>query len=277
MNVGRMFSVLFIGWGKRSLISRRSGVVRRGLWTVVLCLVAASILLRQAAASEFLVCLREAVVLQWTPSPHLDVCGYRVFRATTPGGPYTEVSSCLLTVSRFVDDMVSNGETYVYVVTVRDFAGNESLPSPQYESQPVRIQLVSDGTASVDTDLDGLDDNEETSLGTDPWLADSDGDGLGDGDEVFIYGTDPMAVDSDGDGVEDGTEIDDGTDPMDETELRERCDVNRDGLLDAVDIQMTIVQSLLDATDIPGDCDVDGDEYVGAIDIQLVVNAVLGL
>jgi len=242
-----------------------------------LCLLAAGPVCRRADASGILVRLREVVVLQWTSSPHPDVCGYRVFRATTPGGPYTEVTSHLLTVPWFVDDTVLDGDIYVYVVTVRDFAGNESLPSPEYESQPVRILLAPDGTAGVDADLDGLTYDEETALATDPWLADSDGDGLGDGDEVFIYGTDPMAVDSDDDGVEDGTEIDDGTDPMDETDLHERCDVNRDGLLDATDVQMTIMQSLLDATDTAGDCDIDGDEYVGAIDIQLVINAVLGL
>jgi len=277
MNAGWVFPVLCARRGNRSLISVRSRSVKSILATGLLCLVAVSASLRPAGATDILVRLREVVVLQWTPSSHPDVHGYRVFRATAPGGPYTEVTSRLLTVSRFVDDTVSNGETYVYVVTVRDFAGNESLPSPEYESQPVRIQLVPDGTAGVDTDLDGLTDTEEAALGTDPSSADSDGDGLDDGDEVFIYGTDPMAVDSDDDGVDDGTEIDEGTDPMDETDLYERCDVNRDGVIDAVDVQMTVVQSLQGKTDSAADCDVDGDGYVGAVDLQLVINAVLGL
>ena len=43
-------------------------------------------------------------------------------------------------------------------------------------------------------------------LGTDPSLADSDGDGLNDDEEVAI-GTDPLVQDSDGDGLTDGAEV----------------------------------------------------------------------
>ena len=35
---------------------------------------------------------------------------------------------------------------------------------------------------------------------TDPNLADTDGDGLSDYDEVILYNTDPLLVDTDGDG-----------------------------------------------------------------------------
>jgi len=45
---------------------------------------------------------------------------------------------------------------------------------------------------------------------------DSDGDGLGDADEIFIYGTSPTNPDSDGDGLPDGDEVlVYGTDPTD--------------------------------------------------------------
>src|SRR4051812_32188326 len=43
---------------------------------------------------------------------------------------------------------------------------------------------------------------------------DSDGDGLYDDDESFIYGTDPFSYDSDGDGVGDGEEVYNGTNPL---------------------------------------------------------------
>ena len=46
-------------------------------------------------------------------------------------------------------------------------------------------------------------------------LADSDGDGLADGDEWFIYGTDPFNADTDGDWFSDGYEIEMGYDPHD--------------------------------------------------------------
>lgn len=44
---------------------------------------------------------------------------------------------------------------------------------------------------------------------------DSDGDGLSDYDEVFVYDTDPWLEDSDGDGLSDGEETHDGTNPLD--------------------------------------------------------------
>jgi len=61
-----------------------------------------------------------------------------------------------------------------------------------------------------DSDGDGLTDVQEGNLGTDPNDADSDDDGIGDGEEVYPgadgYVTDPLDEDSDGDGVQDGTE-----------------------------------------------------------------------
>ncbi len=65
-----------------------------------------------------------------------------------------------------------------------------------------------------DTDDDGLSDGEEGEAGTDPLDPDTDDDGLSDGEEGEA-GTDPLDPDSDDDGVEDGTEVDDGTDPLD--------------------------------------------------------------
>ena len=44
----------------------------------------------------------------------------------------------------------------------------------------------------VDTDGDGLTDDEESDLGTDPLVRDSDGDGIEDGDEVTAL-TDPTS------------------------------------------------------------------------------------
>jgi len=66
----------------------------------------------------------------------------------------------------------------------------------------------------VDADLDGLDADQEAQLGTSDFLADSDGDGLSDYDEVFIHGTDPANADTDGDGIGDGIELRMGLDPL---------------------------------------------------------------
>lgn len=67
----------------------------------------------------------------------------------------------------------------------------------------------------VDSDGDGLLDEEEEDLGTDPTLADSDGDLLTDYAEVNENSTDPLTADSDGDSYQDGDEINEGKDPLD--------------------------------------------------------------
>ena len=58
-----------------------------------------------------------------------------------------------------------------------------------------------------DTDGDGVVDSDEVFLyGTSPSSADTDGDGMNDGDEIAM-GTNPLAADTDGDGLEDGEEV----------------------------------------------------------------------
>ena len=82
----------------------------------------------------------------------------------------------------------------------------------------------------LDSDNDGLTDSEEAQLGTNPQVADSDGDGILDGQEELIYGSDPNLTDTDGDGLPDGVEINDHrTDPT-------LIDTDGDGLPDADEI-----------------------------------------
>ncbi len=64
-----------------------------------------------------------------------------------------------------------------------------------------------DGTAGDDMDGDGLTNAGELAEGTHPYQWDSDGDRLGDGDEVGSHGTDPLDPDSDDDGLPDSAEI----------------------------------------------------------------------
>lgn len=64
--------------------------------------------------------------------------------------------------------------------------------------------LFGTGTSTgLDSDGDGLTDDEERRLGTNPFNPDTDGDGIPDGDEVAL-GTDPLRADTDGDGIIDG-------------------------------------------------------------------------
>jgi thrombospondin type 3 repeat protein len=91
-----------------------------------------------------------------------------------------------------------------------------ATPEPSKNATPVAAKAsatpVVEPTAkplapSADEDRDGLLNGQEKTLGTDPLNADSDGDGLKDGDEVQRYKSDPTKKDTDGDGLKDGDEI----------------------------------------------------------------------
>ncbi len=74
------------------------------------------------------------------------------------------------------------------------------------------VEITKD-TRPADDDGDGLSNDLEAKLGTDPKNPDTDRDGLLDGDEVRI-GTNPKKVDTDGDKVNDGTEVKYCLDPL---------------------------------------------------------------
>lgn len=67
---------------------------------------------------------------------------------------------------------------------------------------------------AADADDDGLSDEEEARVGTDPNSPDSDNDGLFDREEVGVYGSDPLKADTDGDGFNDGQEVKGGYNPL---------------------------------------------------------------
>ncbi|MCV6630285.1 MAG: gliding motility-associated C-terminal domain-containing protein, partial [Flavobacteriaceae bacterium] len=66
------------------------------------------------------------------------------------------------------------------------------------------VPNVNAGNCVIDTDVDGIPDDVETSLGTDPNNSDTDGDGIDDGTEVGSDTNNP--IDTDGDGIIDAIE-----------------------------------------------------------------------
>ncbi len=112
---------------------------------------------------------------------------------------------------------------------------------------------VNTGAPFPDGDGDGLTDPEEVLHGTDPGLADTDSDGLSDGDEVNLHGTDPTDPDSDGDGANDGDEVAAGSDPNDPASLP---DSDGDGVGDNADICPGFDDNVdTDGDGVPDGCD----------------------
>lgn len=118
---------------------------------------------------------------------------------------------------------------------------------------------ITDGIYEDDPDGDGLTNDEEALQGTYPTVADTDGDGLSDGDEVNTYGSSPLVTDSDADALSDGDEVNTyGTDP---TEM----DTDGDGLPDSI---ASLDMGLVDYTPDPTlDTELD---YIGTITVALV-------
>ncbi len=144
-----------------------------------------------------------------------------------------------------------------------------------YWGAHVPAKIVAHG-GPLDSDGDGLTDDLENDIGTDPYDPDTDKDGLSDGEEYHQYRTDPLNPDTDYDGLTDGNDevskyrtnplmrdtdnggvadghevIEDGTDPLDPSddlrlfELNIQFDYNRDVVKQAYFEELSVVAKVL--------------------------------
>lgn len=105
---------------------------------------------------------------------------------------------------------------------------------------------LKDNAVGLDTDMDGLSDDFETSLGLNKSNTDTDGDGLNDKFELDVSRTDPNFTDTDGDGLNDGAEVNIYlTDPL-------LNDTDYDGLSDYDEVMYYHTSPLLLDTDKDG-------------------------
>ena len=141
-----------------------------------------------------------------------------------------------------IDTSLENSEIIPVItpetgVVTGDLQGEENIPSvnPAVSNELDLIPSVPLGTttppvANIDSDGDGLSDEQEMILGTNLLSPDSDDDGLTDYQEVSIYLTNPLNPDSDGDGLSDYEEINIyNTDPL-------NSDSDNDGYSDKTEI-----------------------------------------
>jgi hypothetical protein len=128
--------------------------------------------------------------------------------------------------------------------------------TPEPTAPPATPAPATPEPVGVDSDGDGLTDEEEIALGTDPFNPDTDDDGINDGDEVEL-GTDPLNPDTDGDILYDGGELIYGTDPL-------NPDTDGDGLTDGEEVYFYNTDPLNPDTD--GDGWTDYEEVVAGTD-----------
>ena len=116
-----------------------------------------------------------------------------------------------------IDDTTNNGQTILDPIPVEPDVPESTEP----DSDAIDSINDSEPDTFMDTDGDGLDDDLEDQLGTDPKSIDTDSDELSDFDEVRIYKTNPTMPDTDGDGFLDGQEVQGGYNPNGDGKLFE--------------------------------------------------------
>ena len=149
-----------------------------------------------------------------------------------------------------------------------------ALPLDEETSVLTFVTWADETVLAAGTSVDALSGNP----GLAPATADSDGDGVADGDELTLYRTDPALADSDGDGALDGEELfgrhtdpllwDDGSSatgdpgsdasaPVIATTATTETDLDADNYPDAAELELGLDPA---NPDTDGDGVADGDE-----------------
>lgn len=162
-----------------------------------------------------------ALVPQYLPAaPAEDLLPRDAYRQMDSGSSYTLTYTIQALRTEWPD---TDHETIGALRTVAIVPGtHEATPSsiaadlsrnaPPEATQEAEAPAVN--ASGVDEDSDGLGDEEEVRLGTDPKLRDTDGDALSDFQEINIYSTNPLAKDTDLDSYADDLEIRTGYNPL---------------------------------------------------------------
>lgn len=124
-------------------------------------------------------------------------------------------------------------------VLIEDDDDKDGIPTPYEQISGLDPYDPTDATADQDGDL--LTALVEYELGTNPFLADTDGDGLTDGAEYLTHGTNPLQGDSDSDGLIDGKEVFLATDAL-------NPDTDGDDIPDGLEVSLGLNPKIATAT-----------------------------
>jgi len=78
----------------------------------------------------------QMISLDWNDNNEPDLSGYNVYRSTTSGSDYDKLNVTVIGTSEYIDDTVTNGIPYYYVVTAVDANDQESGYSGEDSATP---------------------------------------------------------------------------------------------------------------------------------------------
>ncbi len=143
----------------------------------------------------------------------------------------SKINSPIGAITLTMDQTMSRWNQPVTVQTPTDAQPIEQVLGGIMSAVNPAQQPLVPPSAAPDGDFDGLPDDQERAIGADPFKADTDGDGIIDGDEVNKYRTNALKIDTDGDGLGDSDEVLRWkTDPI-------KADTDGDGYPDAQEIK----------------------------------------
>lgn len=135
-----------------------------------------------------------------------------------------------LLLNRDGGDQTAATQTAAAAQLTSTFAAGETLAAGEVLAATQTAAFNQTQAAAIgqrDDDGDGLTNDQEVQIGTNPYNPDTDGDRLIDGEEVRRR-TNPLNPDTDNDRLIDGEEVRIGTDPL-------NPDTDGDGLIDGID------------------------------------------
>jgi WD40 repeat protein len=101
------------------------------------------------------------IALSWTANTEPDLAGYRVYRAASATGPFTQINAGALATPAYEDTLAPSGTSYYQVAAV-DFSGNVSTPSAVASATMAKANRLQNPGFEIDANNDGLPDSWST-------------------------------------------------------------------------------------------------------------------
>lgn len=104
------------------------------------------------------------IIFRWDANTESDFVGYNIYRDTQAPVARTQGAlngATLVTTPVYMDTLALNGQTYYYVVTAMDGAGNESAPSREVQVATIKMPAPPSGLTATFEDDDDDDDDED--------------------------------------------------------------------------------------------------------------------